>query len=134
MQVGPSQSAKNMYAQVNFWSGGRVTFTNNKNAATVFNIDSNGFLTEQNPSLWLLSGYKASVPFKGGAWQKLGFLPLVIGVDPAACYIKDGLVQCSNTGGNVFAGTCNNDGFLYFGAPNQMGRGCSWSGLYPVAA
>jgi len=122
-----------MYAQVNFWNAGKVTFTSNKAAATKFSIDSNGFLTESN-ALWLLSGYKASVPIKGGAWQRLGFLPLVYGVDAAGCMIKDGMVECSNTGGFVFAGTCNNDGFLYFGAPAKIARGCSWTGLYPVAA
>ncbi|PNS19046.1 hypothetical protein CAC42_1782 [Sphaceloma murrayae] len=130
ISVGTSNSASNQYAYVNWWALGRVTFVS-KSQATLFKIDSKGYL--RNTSfISMLTNYIGLVDRLGGAWQKLGFRPL--GVDPLKCRIQDGYVQCDGSAGFVFAGTCNNDGYLYMGTPAQMPRECGWTGLYPVSA
>ncbi|TKX20702.1 PAN domain-containing protein 8 [Elsinoe australis] len=131
IQVGGWNDPNNKYAYVNWWTGGKVQFTNSKSGATIFNIDSRGYLRNQD-WIWLLNGYIGLVDRLGGAWQRMGFRPS--GTDPAKCWIQDGFVMCNNSAGFIFAGTCNNDGYLYLGAAAQMPRQCGWTGLYPVAA
>ena len=133
LQVGTSNNGNNGYAYVNWFAGGTLQVVGSKALATQFYIDANGFWIEKN-TFAILSGFKASVPQKGGAWQKLRFNALTYGSDPMGCQLTSGFLECNCATGFEFAGTCNNDGYIYFGAPNQISNRCQWTGLYPVSA
>ncbi|KAF4555635.1 Hypothetical protein D9617_2g055980 [Elsinoe fawcettii] len=134
IQVGWGQQATNQYAYVNWWAGGAVQFTDNKYYATQFRIDSGGYLRNQN-WMWLLNNYVGLTRRTGGDWQRYSFKPSGWYMDPTKCRLQDGYVMCDNSVGFAFAGTCDWDpGYLFFGAPSRMPRGCGWIGLYPVAA
>ena len=117
---------------VNFLLGGKVTFTSWKWLATQYQIDGSGNLIELNP-WYLLSGYGGNTANTGGAWQRYRFSDLRnTKPDFTSCSLTDGYVWCTNSEGPAYAGTCNNDGYLYFGSPSQIPDGCGWIGLYPT--
>lgn len=132
IQIGTKVAGVSAWATVNA-ANGRVQYTINKSKATIFYLDPNGALRNWNSNA-AYNGMSAMTDNTAGSWQRLALRSSVSSsADQATCQFKDGMVQCTQSTGFVWAGSCMLDGFIYFGAGDRVPWGCGWLGLYPVS-